>query len=263
MAAGAVWLPLESYEGITSSDVSISFGLFVLIVVITGLLFFFVEGYFISGVLRKKIKIKSKSFNTKITVEFGDLFSKKGWKAVGVNDFFDSVVDDDLVSANSLHGHVIQNYWSDDSAVWQAAVDNSLHGVAFKKTKRAKGNRNRYPIGTTANAQEGENKFLFVALARTRKSTNVVQASAETLIGAIRGMLQHARAVCSNEPLSIPLMGSGLGRIGIKDAILVDLILAAIFEESQSSKITDSISIVLPKEKQSEINLGAISRDWK
>ena len=263
MAGGAVWLPLESYEGITNTDVSISFGLFVFIVFAVGVSFFFVDGHLISGYLKKKIKIKSKSFNTKITVKFGDLFSESGWKAIGVNDFFDSVVDDELVSSNSLHGQVIQKYWSDDSAAWQETIDNRLEGKACKKTNRAKGNKNRFPIGTTADAQVNGNKFFFVALARTKKSTNVVRASAETLVGAIRGMLQQARAVCSNEPLSIPLMGSGLGRIGIKDAILVDLILAAIFEESQASKITDSISIVLPKEKQSEINLGAISRDWK
>lgn len=263
MAAGAVWLPLESYEGTTNTDVSISFGLFVFIVFVVGLSFFFVDGHLISGFLKKNITIKCNSFNTKIAVKFGDIFSERGWKAIGVNDFFDSVVDDALVSKNSLHGHVIQNYWSDDSAAWQEAVDHSLQGKASKKTNRAKGNKNRYPIGTTADAQVEGHRFLFVALARTKKSSNVVQASAETLIGAIREMLQHARVVCSNEPLSIPLMGSGLGRVGIKNAILVDLILAAIFEESQSSKVTESISIVLPEEKYPEINLGAISRDWK
>ena len=88
-------------------------------------------------------------------------------------------------------------------------------------------------------------------------------ASAAALVIAIRGMLQRARAVCSNEPLYIPLMGSGLARVGIKNAILVDLILAAIFEESQQSKVTESISIILRDEKYSEVNLGAISRDWK
>jgi hypothetical protein len=58
-------------------------------------------------------------------------------------------------------------------------------------------------------------------------------------------------------------MGSGLARVGIKNAILVDLLLVAIFEESQASKVTDSITIVLPLEKKPEIDLGAISRDWK
>ena len=191
MAGGAVWLPLESYEGITNNDVSISFVFFVFIVFIVGILFFFADGYLISGYLKKKINVKSKSFNTKITVKFGDLFSESGWRAIGVNDFFDSLVDDELVSSNSLHGYVIQNFWSDDSAAWQAAIDNSLQGKAYKKTKREKGNKHRFPIGTTADAEVDGNKFLFVALARTKKSDNVVQASAETLVGAIRGLLQH------------------------------------------------------------------------
>ena len=194
---------------------------------------------------------------------FGYLFEKKGWMAIGVNDFFDSVVDDDLVSSNSLHGHVIRTYWADDSSAWQEQVDNSLDGIKSKKSKRDKGNTKRFPIGTTANAEVDGQKFLFVALGKTKKADNVVNARAESLICAVRGMLKRARVVCSNEPLCIPLMGSGLARVGIKNAILVDLILAAIFEESQQSKVTDSITIILPNEKFSEINLGAIQRDWK
>lgn len=263
IATGALWLPLESYEGISNSDVSISFACFVALSILVGLSFFFIDGHYISGFLKRNVTITSKSFNTKISVQFGDIFSQDGWKAIGVNDFFDGVVDDELVSSNSLHGHVIKTYWSNDGVAWQNAIDQSLQGKKFKKTNRANGNKNRFPIGTTADAQIDGHKFLFVALARTNKSTNVVGASAATLVGAIRGMLQHARIVCSNEPLCIPLMGSGLARVGIKNAILVDLILAAVFEESEASKITESISIVLPKDKYSEINLGAISRDWK
>ncbi|MEM7217742.1 MAG: macro domain-containing protein [Pseudomonadota bacterium] len=262
MAASAIWLPLESYEGITNSDLPISFNAFVFVVLAVGVLFFFIDGHLISGFLKKEVTIESNSFNTRVTIRFGDIFVQDGWKAIGVNDFFDGVVDDDLVSSNSLHGQTINRYWSNDSAAWQEKVERSLEGKDCKKTSRKKGNEYRYPIGTTAHAEVAGNRFLFFALAKTNKTTNVVQSSSDMLIVAIRAMLKHARVVCSNEPLSIPLVGSGLGRVGIKNVILVDLILAAIFEESQVSKVTESISIVLPEHMSSVINLGAIARDW-
>ena len=57
-------------------------------------------------------------------------------------------------------------------------------------------------------------------------------------------------------------MGSGLSRVGIKNNILVDLILTAIFEETKNNKVTSEIRIVLPKEKASEINLGSLQKEW-
>lgn len=75
-------------------------------------------------------------------------------------------------------------------------------------------------------------------------------------------MLSKARSVCAEQPLIVPLMGSGLSRVGIKSSILINIILAVLFEETKRSKITDSIVLVLPKDKLNEINLGAVVRDW-
>ena len=263
VATGALWLPLEAYEGLTNSDVNLQFAHFAGFVVALGVTFFLVDGNYLAGYLKRSITIQSNSFDSKVIVKFGDLFKMNGWKAIGVNDFFDNVVDEDLVSSNSLHGHVLNAYWKNDSKDWQRQIDQSLRGAKSKKTQREKGNTRRYPIGTTATAKANSQRFLFVALGRTNHMDNVVSASTESLIRAIRGMLGRARIVCSNEALHIPLMGSGLARVGIKNAILVDLILAAIFEETKLSKVTDSITIVLPEEKSSEINLGAIGRDWR
>ena len=57
-------------------------------------------------------------------------------------------------------------------------------------------------------------------------------------------------------------MGSGLSRVGIKNLILVYIILAAIFEETKQSKITEKITIVLPWEQAKEINLVNFKKDW-
>ena len=64
--------------------------------------------------------------------------------------------------------------------------------------------------------------FLFVA------TNHVTSASAESLIKAVQGLAAEARAACSMEPLVIPLMGSGLSRVGVKNSRLVDLILTGV-----------------------------------
>ena len=259
---GAIFLFIEAFEVVTDANVQFSFVNFLLISAIVGIIIFLVDGFFLSGFLKNKVEIKNYGLDTKIFIEFGDLFAQEGWKAVGVNDFFDSIVDEDLVSSQSLHGHIINRYWAGSRDDWQKQVNASLQNEQPIKENRSKGNDRRYQIGTTGIAKKDENKFLFVALGKTDSTNNVTTASAETLISAVRGMLSKARTVCSYEPLSIPLMGSGLARIGIKTSVLVDLIIAAVLEDTKQSKVTGTIKIVLPKDKRGELNLQNYVRNW-
>ncbi len=261
-ALGAIFFFVESYEVISDKNITRPFVYFLASGGAIGLILFFVDGWFIRGFLRCQIDINYHGYDTKIVIKFGDIFTQDGWKAIGVNDFFDSTVDEDLVSSNSLHGQTIQTYWRDNHADWQKQIDESLNNSSSEKVNRPKGNKKRYPIGTTGQASTRTSRFLFVALGTTDATNNVTTANAETLICAVRGMLESARAVCSYEPLSIPLMGSGLARVGIKNSFLLDLIIAAILEETRKAKITDKIIVVLPKDKEGQINLKNHSRNW-
>lgn len=263
IALGLLWLPLEAFEGLSNSDVSLSFQLYLAFSVILGTAFFFFDGFLLTGFLKRSIRISSNSFDSGVDVKFGNIFDEDGWICVGVNDFFDSIVDGKIISRNSLHGHIITNYWDNKSEEWQDEVMLSFGETKGRNSKRTKGNEVRYKIGTTGFAQGGGKKFIFVALGKTDKITNITSANAESLIAAVRGALRRARKICGNDSLIIPLMGSGLSRVGIKPSVLLDLILTAIFEETKDSKVTDKITVVLPVEAKKQINLGVTLRNWK
>lgn len=262
-ALGVVFLLIESYEVITDNNIQLSFSCFLSVIAASGITYFFLNGYFLNGFLQKKIEIPSHDLDTKIFVKFGNLFEEEGWKAVGASDFFDSHVDEDLVSSNSLHGHVINTFWSDNRTDWQKQINSSLKNVVGEKVTRSKGNEYRYPIGTTGIAKSEDHKFLFVALGETDITSNVTSANGEMLISAVRGMLIKARAVCSYEPLFIPLMGSGLARVGIKNSVILDLIITAILEESRQGRVTGEITVIVPLDKEGQINLKNHVRNWK
>lgn len=260
-AMGILWLPIEVYLGLVTSPTRPPLAYYLLFSLILGIVLYLFDGYILAGYLRKEIKITKNTNNTDLVIKFGDLFSQTGWKAMAVNDFFDSDVDEDLVSSKSLHGYTIRKYWGKETADWENQVKESIKTASFQTEERPKGNKNRYKIGTTAVAKKASNKFLFVALTSTG-SDNVASATTANLILATREMLRKARTVCSNEPLSIPLMGSGLGRINIKESVLADLIITAILEESQASKVTSKISLILPKAKIGEFNLKNYANNW-
>src|SRR5690554_3636916 len=259
---GMFWLIIEPIIGLTGKSIDLTYWQLFGWSAAFGIIWLIIDGIWFSGFLKHSIEIKSNGFDTRIVIKFGDIFQEEGWRAIAVNDFFDSIVDDRFVSSKSLHGILLQKYWAGNIDDWNRQVDQQLTDTPFSSEDRSEGNQKRFTLGTTAAVRKDGNKFLCVALSRTDISNQEAKASSSDLHQAVRGLLQKARSVCGGEPLSIPLMGSGLSRVGIKNNILVDLILTAIFEETKNNKVTSEIRIVLPKDKASEINLASLQKDW-
>jgi len=266
-ALGMVWLVLEAYYVLsnTDPDTRIGFWSFLIVGIVLGIAWFFVDGFYLSGYLKRSIEISSNAFDTKIKVIFADLFSQNGWKAISVNDFFDSTVDGYYISENSLHGMMLKNYWGGNIIDWDKQVTDDLSDISPKEEltdRPAPGKQIRYPIGTTAKVSTNGNNFLCVAATHTNIDSLQVSASSDDLNKALRGLLCKTRSFCSGDALNIPLIGSGLARTGIKPNIIVDLILLSIFDESKREKITNEIRIILPKQKRKEIHLSTIQKEW-
>lgn len=255
---------IESYDTIQHTKINITFLYALIIGAILGLIWFIINGYIVEGFLRNKISITSNAIDIKIDIFFGDIFKQKGYKAIGVNEFFDSAVDDEHISMDSLHGQMIKRYWNKNVSDWDKQILNGLKDVSFEELNRkSPGKNSKYKIGTTVKTINGENKFLCVALSRTNVDNFQASATSDELRIALTGLLKKARQLCSGDILNIPLLGSGLSRTSIKSNIIVDLILLSIFEESKIEKITNNIRIVLPKEKKNKIDLMNILEDWR
>lgn len=259
------WMFIEAHNALDQTYVwNINFYVLLLVGVCIGTIWFVINGFFLQGFLKSSIEIRSNALQTNLNVKFGDIFSQKGFIAISVNDFFDSLVDDRHISSNSLHGKMLKNYWAANTSDWDFQVDNQLKGVLeIEKIKRKENAKSkRYEIGTTVITSTGFNKFLCTVLTKTNIDNLECNASLDDFLIAIKSMLIKARSVCSGEPLNIPLLGSGLSRTGIKENIIIDLILLVIFSETRKAKITENINIILPKAKRKDINLLNILEDW-
>ena len=257
-----IFMFFEGYEVITDSNLTLSLCQFSVLIFAPGILFFLIDGFAFSGYLNRVVSIPNPHSSTEICLKVGDIFKEEGWKAIGVNDFFDSVVDDDLVASKSLHGLVLSEFWAGNRGDWDDQIKSDLPARAGRYEHRPKGKSLRYPIGSTASASANGEKFLFVALGRTDISNNEASANVESFVCAVREMVSAARAKCAMETLIIPLMGSGLARVGAKHSLLVDLIISAILEESRKSLVTSEIIIVIHPSNADAINLKDHKRIW-
>ena len=263
---GFVWLFFEALYGLTEVNQSrIGFITYISIGVVVGVIWFIIDGLCFSGFLRKSIEITSNAIDVQITIMFGDLFDQDGFKAVSVNEFFDSAVNEKHVASSSLHGLMLKKYWAGNTKDWDDQVAKDLSSIQPEDSldRPSPGKPKRYALGTTALVSSEKHDFLCVALAKTCLESLEASATSDELQYAVRGLLCKARSVCAGQPLNIPLLGSGLARTGIKPNIIIHLLLLAIFEESKIRKITNHIKIVLPKRMWNRIDLITIQRDWR
>lgn len=263
---GLVWLFLEAYYGLGPPDIQkLSFFPFLCFGLMVGGVWFIVDGIAVAGFLKRSISISSNALDTSITVMFGDIFTMDGCKAISVNDFFDSVVDEKHVASNTLHGRMLTRCWAGNTSDWDAQISKDLSNTMPVEVvnRLAPGKSNRFAVGTTAYVSIMANEFLCVALTRTCTKTMETSANSDDLQHAVRGLLSKARTVCAGQPLNIPLIGSGLARTGIKPNIIIHLVLLAIFEESRDRKVTNNIRIVLPAALKNRIDLSTIQKDWR
>lgn len=260
---GIIFLFIESYEVVTDNQLTFPYMAFLTMGVLLGVINFIIDGIFVSGFMLREVLLPIQNTDTVFRMKYGDIFEEDGWKVISVNNFFDNIVDEDLVSSQSLHGHVLNKYWSNNSQDWKQQIKKSLKGVSGVSVNRARGNKTKYPIGTTARASINDHDFLFVALGETSVNDNTASANTEMLINAVRGMASEARAACSMRPLIVPLMGDGLSRVGMHPSVLVELIITALVEESRHGKITGEITIVLHSNRTKTTNLKNHARNWK
>ena len=98
-----------------------------------------------------KLQYVSMKINkTNVTVKYGDIFEEEGLKVIAFNEYFDTIVDDEIISRNSLNGIFINSYVSSveelDNAI---STDEHLKEcILTTNVDRVKGKQIRYKLGS-------------------------------------------------------------------------------------------------------------------
>lgn len=226
------------------------------------------DGYFLGGYFRQNLTLTlENSTLIEVSITEGDLFAIDGYRVIPVNDFFDAIVDNKVISKRSLHGMALAKFWpSADShhKDWSEEVKAELRKIDYlEKVSRTVGNHTRYPIGTSVSLEKDNSKFIFVALSKTNKPDNVTTATLTDYVSAISQCLQKARAVCNGGPLVLPLIGSGLSRLGLKPETLLQILLLSIAKESNTKFVTRQFKIVLTSDTMKRVNLYRLHEFWR
>ncbi len=94
------------------------------------------------------IKIKNK---LNVIIKYWDLFSEKGIIVIPVNEYFDTIVDDEIISKNTIHWQFINKYFLWDTRELDNKIKIELNNIESieKNNSRKKWKKNKYKLWTS------------------------------------------------------------------------------------------------------------------
>ncbi len=208
--------------------------------------------------MRTKSGVRLRVGSNDVRIMEGDLFSCNGWKVIPFNEFYDTEVDDRVISTQSLNGNFIVNYVDNLDELQEAIkVDEPTSLRAPFATRDGK---LCYELGTI---KRYDGRFLLLAFSHFN-NINEAHLSTAEYEQCLMNLWREISRVYSGYPVVLPLLGSGITRFDdsgwspSKQDLLRCMICTL-----RSSKVTLSapITIVLTDEVIEEINLYD-SKGW-
>ena len=159
--------------------------------------------------------------NTSVNVVEGDIWTllkkrpkdRKGEiSVIGVNEFFDDIVDNRIVSESSLHGQYIKQITAErklGALNKTIETDQMLNKPGNKKAdpNRKRGNKIRYELGSVVEFES----YVLAAFTKTNED-NEAWLSAEEYTNFWMRFWANIDQIYAGRTINIPLMGAGLTR---------------------------------------------------
>jgi hypothetical protein len=192
-----------------------------------------------------------------VNIKCGDLFSEHGFKVIPFNEYFDTLVDDKIISNKSLNGIYIKKYFNENTEeLDKLIVDDSddLDILNNNTSRRLGGKIIKFKLSTIF--VNGD--FILTAFSKFdehNKATLTMPEYIEFLIN----FWDRVNRVYAQKTVSVPVFGSGITRIkehkNISDENLLKIMLWTFKLSEMKFKYPAKLIIVIHKDKIGQINL--------
>lgn len=195
-----------------------------------------------------------------IKVKVGDLLECDGNIAVGFSDTFDTDTSNSvLIDVGSIQGQLLHRRYGGDRNKLDRELRATLVGIKPTEeeavaTKRL-GKRKRYPIGTVAVLGEPGQRIFAVAISKLSNDL-IAQSSVEFLWESLSRTWDAMRLHGQHARISVPLLGTGLSRIGsLNHENVLKLIILSLISHARDRPICREAVIVIRSEDREKVNL--------
>ncbi|EHS54840.1 macro domain-containing protein [Paenibacillus sp. Aloe-11] len=209
--------------------------------------------------MRRSIKL---TINTsEIEVKFGDIFSEEAdLKAIAFNEYFDTLVDEKVISSSSLNGIYIKKFYQGNTAVLDEIISSDPHlpeMIVYENAGRTVGKKTRYRLGTICTVDD----YLLTAFSRF-DDRNKAYLEMNDYINCLLNFWNEIDRVYAGRTVALPVLGSGITRFrgyeNILDQELLELIIWTFKVSRIKFTFPSKVKIVVWQKKQEKINLLAL-----
>ena len=203
----------------------------------------------------KSVKIIKAQGKT-ITIRKGNLFEAEGIVVIPFNRFFDTIVDDVIISSSSLHGKFVTKYKQMNPYVnLDDIISKQLKSMPSVKCNRPGGKTEEYAPGMTVEVFCNDKRFFLLGLTHF---DNYQKASCTVpeYCTAIDSLMNYINIHGQGQKISIPLIGGGLSRLGGDNGDILELLISLI--KNGRYEYPKEITIVLSPFVSESIDLLSI-----
>jgi hypothetical protein len=192
-----------------------------------------------------------------VNIKCGDLFLEKGLKTIPFNEYFDTVVDDKIISNKSLNGIFINHFFKNKvHELDNFIVENSDNSdILNNQCSRPQGGKNvKFKLSTIFVYDD----FIITAFSKFDEYNRATLTMPE-YIEFLINFWDRVNRIYAQKNVSVPIFGSGITRIkehkNIGDEDLLKIMLWTFRLSEMKFKYPAKLTIVIHEDKINQINL--------
>lgn len=213
--------------------------------------------------IKQKVVICKFHNNHELSVSFGDILNlpTEGKRniIIPVNRCFDTIVDNELISENTLHGKVLKVLYADNIFNQQELNKqiqdqlNEMGDIAIlNKAAKNKGNSYQYPAGTIVEISDKEIRYFLVGFSKFDSDLHASVSKREYL-NSMNSILEYIEKKSQGFPTYLPLIGAGHSSAYQDEQTLLEFMLKMI--QLNQNMVNCDINIVIDEQARDRISI--------
>ena len=220
----------------------------------------------------KEVKLFDVGNNHAVYVKYGDVFSEELISnnqynhrniLVSVNRCFDTIVNDNLISRNTLHGAAIKKIIKDkpykakklDMEIQKQL--GSKHFIQLEQNEKTSGNLRRYDESTVVEITAGNATYFLLGLTCFDENLHPYISDKEYIQALMCGF-EYSMERNQGNPLIFPLLGAGRAGTGKNEKDILEFLVK--FLQLHKSKINCDVYLVVRSSAKNSISIFDLIR---
>jgi hypothetical protein len=197
--------------------------------------------------------------NSNLIIKTGDIFEQEGLKVIAFNEYFDTLVDNKIISETSLNGIYIKTKVNDINELDNLITsDNFLNKKILDTNKtRTIGKKKKYSLGTIFQ----NNEYLLTAFTKF-DDDNRAYLTMQDFINFLLNFWNEIDILYAGKSVSIPLLGTGITRFkennNVSDQELLELLIWSFKISRIKFTYPSQVTIIVHESKKDKINFYSL-----